>query len=162
MTSVFFSTTFQCLGHCFTMLGNPSSKELTILCSDYLSLTLIHNHLAICLWGLCYHPLWWPNSMAKVILEWQSWDCHTQPHEDCFWHAKPSVRDFCQSVTTLKSHLTRRANFPICQMNLIIVVCRPQGVLCGRNGFWYFTDLPVLVRKKWLAPFVSISEGRAG
>lgn len=145
MTSVFFSTTFQCLGHCFTMLGSPSSKELTILCcSDYLSLTLIHNHLATCLWGLCYHPLRSLNS--KVILEWQSWDCHTQAREACFWHTKLSVGDFCQSVMTLKSHLTQRANFLICQMNLIIVVCHPQGVLCGRNGFGYFTDLPVLVR----------------
>lgn len=146
MTSVFFSTTFQCFGHCFTMLGSPSSKELTILCSDYLSLTLIHNHLTICLWGLCYHPLWYLNSMAKVILKWQSWDCRTQPREDCFWHTKPSVRDFCRSVMTLKGHLTQRANFLICQMNLSLVVRHPQGVLCGRNGFWYFTDLPVLVQ----------------
>lgn len=73
--------------------------------------------------------------MAKVILEWQTWDRHTQPHEDCFWHTKPNVRDFCQSVMTLKSHLTQRANFLICRMNLIIVVCHLKGCCAVETGF---------------------------
>lgn len=29
-----FSTTFQCFGHCFTMLSSRSHKELLILCPD--------------------------------------------------------------------------------------------------------------------------------
>lgn len=47
-TVCIFSTTFQCFDHCFTMLSNPSHKELLILCSDFfLPLTLLHNHLTI-------------------------------------------------------------------------------------------------------------------